>query len=262
MPLLLLLLAALATTALGYMGICDGLDIYNASSMLLQSRHVVVCEIDYPPFAMSSTRLESMQAGGYEIPDSAPMKDGWTGMDIAMLERFSLELGFTYEIKGQAKTEEDGTWANTLTRILPECDMVGTYWTHTAKRREEMLFMSGHIDYSGSMIVRSNEHAETPLENKLYTFFLPFSVGAWFSLAGMTIASGIVMFLLEVTSDASSLNLRNQLYQSVAQCLWGGFSSPARATSVPYQMVNGFIVLILVSACTSARLRIEGRPLA
>ena len=255
---LLLLLAALAT-AVRATGVCDGLSITNSSQDLLRGRHLVVCEIDYPPFAMTTATMDAwkLSKGGGSLPESVQVKDGWSGMDIEMLEMLSFHLGFTYEIEGKVKAEGESNWADMLGRILPECDMIGTYWTHTAGRRNNMLFMIGHIDYSSALIVRKPKTDDAPLVKKLYTFMMPFSASAWVALAAMTIASGFVMYLLEVTQDRTAFGLRNQLYKSAAQCLWGGFADPTTSISVPYHIVNGFIVLILVSACTSAWLRIE-----
>lgn len=252
-----LLLATLVNGLDSGSGVCDGLSVHNKSSNLVRGSHLVICEVHYPPFAISPSRRDE----GYEIPAGAPEKDGWVGMDMVMFEEFAGQLGFTYEVQLREKIAADTNWTSTLFRISGTgCDIVGGFWTHTPLRREGLLFMSGHVDYSSVLIVRANTEDDAPLEQKLWTFLMPFDGYAWLALLAMTIVTGFVMFALESTADATIARAKDALYQSAASTLWGGFAEPKTAVAVPYQVVNGFIVLILVSACKLASK--SDRPIA
>ena len=239
-------------------GVCDSDSVNkNASSTLLRGRHLVICEVDYPPFAVPPSRLDAAIAAGMKIPDGAPGKDGWEGMDFALFEEFSTRLGFTYEVQLREKLTTDTNWTSALYRIMSTtgCDLLGCYWGHTPIRREGVLFMNGHIDFSLVLIVRSHAHEETSLYDKLWTFLLPFHGYTWLALSAMTIVTGFVMLALERAEDRTVKGLKSTMYNSAASMLWGGFPVPTTAIAVPYQVVNAFLVLILVSACTPTRLR-------
>ena len=144
-------------------------------------------------------------------------------------------------------------------QITPTCDVVGTYWTHTPKRRERVLFMTGHIDYSSSLIVRAKTTGVSPISEKLTTFLMPFSPLAWVLLALMTVLTGFVFFTVEATANRTAKGLRDSVYLSAAGMLWGGYETPTTRVAIPFQIVVSFIMLIVVSACMRARLRAGSR---
>ena len=238
--------------------ICDGLALNNGSDVLLRGRHLIVCEVNSPPLAMSKSWTDEhgdYSAGpGRNVLDPTT-KDGWSGLDIDLLEEISTELGFTYEIQERAAKNATEDWNDVLYQITPTCDVVGTYWTHTPKRRERVLFMTGHIDYSSSLIVRAKTTGDAPMSEKLTTFLMPFSPLAWVLLALMTVLTGFVFFTVEATANRTAKGLRDSVYLSTAGMLWGDFQTPTTRVAIPFQIVVSFIVLIVVSACMRVRLR-------
>jgi hypothetical protein len=77
----------------------------------------------------------------------------------------------------------------------------------------------------------------------------PFTGGLWAAVIIVVLGSGLFDFLIErVRQPAARLNA--SLYEYCAGSLWGGFEYPLSRTSAIYQILVGFMMLVLLATYT------------
>lgn len=217
-------------------GVCADVAPDAGAHTALVGKHLVIGELWWGPFA---------------IPDStAPY--GWTGFNIDLIEEMSEMLGFTFEIRDIGYPLANETWTTMIFRAIDDTDLTMSFWIKNGARLKQIEFLEGHIDFSPGLVARRAQKEDLSYwtwEN-LSSFMRPFTWLLWSALVGMVLVSGVADFIIERarTKDAS---LTASLYEYCAGFLWGGFEYPLSKASAVFQIILGFLLLIVVATYTA-----------
>ena len=199
------------------------------ASRLLQGKHLVVNEVNWPPYA----------------EPNASDPHGWTGMDIDILDAASAMLNFTYEIREMPNPAAGQSWSELLDVDISNADLTASYWSHYAHRYDTMHTVEGHVDLSSVLIAdRGSMPATDPL-----SFMLPFTYPLWGVILSVVFLSGLVDYLMERQIDPETATLPSSLGEYMAGILWGGFCTPLSRMSALYQIMVGFLFVVIMSSC-------------
>jgi len=183
----------------------------NVAEDMLRGKHLNVLDYEWPGFA--------------EKDVAAPK--GWKGLDIDLLDEIGERLGFTYEVAEMA-TIGDESWAQMLDRSVEQTDLILSYWGRTTARINTMSMLMGHVDYSSVLVAKKTGATEESFTEKIFQFARPFSLPVWGVLIVLIVLSGLMDYMLE-----------------------RGFEAPRSKTSAVYQIMLGFIVMIVVASYTA-----------
>ena len=226
----------LASLTVATSDLCADTDILaTPASDLLRGKHLRILDYEWPGFAQK---------------DASATPHGWVGFDLDLIKELAARLGFSYEIAEMA-TRGNETWAEMLDRSVWEADLIMSYWGRTPERVGKMAMLSGHIDYSSVLVSKQTASPTTPFVDRVFQFAKPFDPACWAALILMIIASGVVDYLLE-RQDGGSIGA--SIYEYFAGVMWGGFEEPRSRLSAVYQIMLGFVLMIVVAACASAAL--------
>jgi len=138
-------------------------------------------------------------------------------------------------------------------------DVLGTYWTDTAARRDlmDIELLPGHIDTSKILVANIVAAPELGFFDEAFRFKDPFSGWLWLAILGVVLISGFIDWTLEFRTTSQSRghsthwrDLGGSLYEYSAGVLWGGFQEPKSRASAVFQVFIGFMVLIIVAGYT------------
>lgn len=102
--------------------ICEGLSPSTPASQLLVGRHLLLDEMAWWPFAIRDENVPG----------------GFTGLDMDLLYLIAGRLGFTWTVQDMGAKWSNESYTDMLFRRVVEADVVMSYWTHTASRREQV----------------------------------------------------------------------------------------------------------------------------
>ena len=219
--------------------ICEGVDPNLPASQMLRGRHLRVGDMLWRPYA---------------APDNPDHPTGWSGLNIDLLDGFSADFGFTYEIVDVGSPVNAETWTDLMLRSLPDLDLLASFWVNGPDRAEHAMFLYGHIDLSAVLVSRWEHSAVADWDQWTQSFFRflhPFTSHLWFAIAALLFFSGLVDFLIERQIHKSDARLTASLYEYSAGTIWGGFEYPLSKVSAVYQILVGFMMLIFVSSYTA-----------
>ena len=138
-------------------------------------------------------------------------------------------------------------------RVADDCDLLGTFWLHTEERYDKLIMLKGHINMASVLVAKMMSAAETKAANwykSFYSFLEPFTFGLWGLIIVIVLFSGFVDWAVE-RKQKTDIRLTNSLYEYCAGFLWGGFEYPQSRTSAVFQILLGFLVLVLISSYTA-----------
>ena len=192
-------------------------------------------ELEWAPFA--------------RIDATAPR--GWTGFNIELMDELASLLGFTWSIVDIGYPTSGQTWAEHAVAYSESGDLIMSFWYKNADRLKTLLFLDGHIDVSSLLVARREVQTvgDTWSFNNVFSFMLPFTWNLWLCLVALVVLSGVADFVIE-RKKSPDARLHASLYEYAAGFLWGGFEYPLSAASTVFQIMLGFILLIVVSTYT------------
>jgi hypothetical protein len=120
-------------------------------------------------------------------------------------------------------------------------------------RYDNLRMLRGHLDLSTTLVAATlnEERSAASGDNSWgWRFFDPFTPSLWVTLFAVILLSGLADFLVE-RRRSSQAKITKSLYEFTAGFLWGGFQEPLTRTSAMYQLMLGFIVIVVVSAYTA-----------
>jgi len=196
---------------------------------MLAGKHLRVNELEWYPYAFKD--------------DTSP--HGWNGFDIDLLRRLSRQLGFTFEVHEESKLTSEPRWTDTLIRTVEEVDLWASWWMRDTERMNYTVMLSGHVDVSAALVHPPLAPASSALFTGLYA---PFSPYLWLAIIALVLLSGTVDFLLERGNGGT---ITSSLYEYCGGVLWGGFQDPHTRTSAVYQILNAFVMMVIVAAYTA-----------
>ena len=234
--LLIIIHAFLISPAMGFVpgAVCNGVDVMAPAASLLRGKHLRVMELDWYPFAFKDSTAAQ----------------GWRGFDIDLLDEVASLLGFTYEVHEASQLPSETRWTETLIRTVNDVDLWASWWQRDQERMNHTVMLSGHIDASPTLVRPPLEAAGGGgnLLKSFTTFILPFSYPLWGCIILMVLLAGVVDFMIERKEGGK---ITTSLYEYCGGVLWGGFHDPLTRISAVYQIMNAFIILVIVSAYTA-----------
>ena len=209
-----------------------------AASDLLRQRRLRIFDVEWPPFASRDTNVH------------APSGTGWVGFDIDLLDALSHLLGFEYDIVDMGYPPENITWTEWALSLKNDADLTASFWVQQARRRDHAVMLNGHLDVSMVLVAR-RAHVETGFTaESLFSWSRPFSAAVWACLVPLVILSGFVDWLLERDAIPDH-RVTWSLYEYCSGMLWGGFQHPLSKASAVYQIIVGFIFLMVTASYTA-----------
>ena len=240
-------------------GVCQAGYEARAASTWLQGLHLKFGEVSWAPYGIKN--------------ESAPL--GWSGFDIDLANMVAEQLGFTYEVVSLEKQsfcstatcfvgdEDDAveTWDDVLTRGVNETDLILSWWSQKAARREWLGMLTGHVDDSAMMVARTTLVGDfwSTAQAKASSFLQPFTYELWAAVVAMVVIGALSDYGLERGHGGS---IASSLYESSAGVMFGGFQSPRTRISAVYQILLSFCILVVIAAYTAnlaAFILAEGR---
>ena len=211
---------------------CSELD---PSHTALLGKHLTAMELAWAPFAAKDP--------------TAPK--GWTGYNIELMDELASLLGFTYSVVDIGYPTTGQTWTEHAIAYRNHGDVIMSFWFKNAERLKTLVFLDGHINVSPVLIARREQVAkdEAWSINSVFSFMLPFTWNLWGCLVVLVLCSGIADFIIERKASGDA-RLHASLYEYAAGFLWGGFEYPMSGYSAVFQIMLGFILLIVVSTYT------------
>lgn len=205
---------------------------------MLRGKHLLVNELVWIPYAKRD--------------DSHP--SGWSGFNIDLLDKIAGILNFTYEIRDMGYTDDaHPSWNDVLRREIKQADLTMSFWATDPTRWTFARYLQPHTDTGVVLVGRLKTAAESKAESwttSFYSFALPFRVELWVAICAMVVISGLVDFFVE-GRNVKEVKLSSSLYEYCAGFLWGGFEYPLSRSSAIYQIICGFIVMIVISSYTA-----------
>jgi len=233
---LLIMLTATARAATFEAGsICAGINASTPADQMLAGKHLRLLNMEWAPWF-------SATAAG----------TGYEGYDVDMLDAISQSLGFTLEWVDIGYPADGVTWDEHLAAWLYQGDLIGGWWNPSQARLygSDYIFLKGHVDVSPTLVTKMQQAQQQSLANSMSSFMKPFSNALWIMLIGLVLISGLVDFSIERLKTKET-RLTTSLYEYAAGFLWGGWEYPLSKTSAIYQVILGFIVLVVVSTYTA-----------
>ena len=201
--------------------ICSGVNYTTARAQdMLKGKHLLVLDTKWMPYA--------------EPDPSSPV--GWRGLDVDLLNQLSWLLGFSYEIQDMGSPADGETWTDLALKVQYEGDLLASYWSPSAERRDGAFMFKGHLDLSTVLIARLEQASgDAALMKRLGSFSRPFTPGLWAAVIALVLLSGCIDWLAE-RDNMPGHKVTSSLYEYCAGVLWGGFESPLSKTSAIYQV--------------------------
>jgi len=222
--------------------VCEGVDMSGPAADMLRGKHLIIQDMDWLPYAS---------------PDpEGNHPSGWTGLNIELFDHFASVLGFTYNMSDMGYAGAFGpaeTWTEMAYRAIDDADLTGSYWTETNQRLNGVTYVRGTYDLTPVLAARMLSAGETKAETwqkSFYNYLDPFTYGLWCTILAVIICSGVVDWLVERKSVREA-RVTSSIYEYFAGLLWGGFEYPLSKMSAVYQVLGGFIVLVLISSYTA-----------
>jgi hypothetical protein len=219
--------------------VCDGVDVSTPAVDMLRGKHLIIQDMEWMPYAAPNP-------GGRHF-------SGWKGLNIELFDHFATVLGYTYNMSNMGYAQEGESWTEQVYRAVDDADLTGSYWVEDDERLNKASFIRGTYDLTPVLVARMLGAGETKWETwykSFYNFLDPFDKTLWFMILGFIIFSGVVDWLVERKS-VKEARVSSSIYEYFAGLLWGGFEYPLSKMSAVYQVMGGFIVLVLISSYTA-----------
>ena len=249
----------------------------------LNGAHLTLGEVQWAPYAIFNA--------------SAPK--GWSGFDIDLINLVAARLNFTYDIvnleRGPTTCPSEScflgddvppleSWDDVLRRGSIETDLILSWWTDSSARREFLGMLTGHIDDSAIMVVRTEldtwtwnilgPEFWTAVSEKSLAFLRPFTYSLWLTIIAMICIGGFADYLLEreeggrIGNSLCASRRRSSLTpppppfdrspsfrstpvtdESFAGAFFGGYDQPRTRLSAAYQICLSFCMLVVIASC-------------
>lgn len=146
------------------------------------------------------------------------------------------------------------TWTSHAVSNIDNGDLLMSFWFKSLPRLNSVVPLQGHIDVSPGLVALNEIIApETQYDwsfGALTVFMRPFSWPLWGCLVLVVLLSGVTDYIIE-RRHSKEARIQASIYEYAAGFLWGGFHRPLSVASTFYQVLLGFMLLIMVAMYTA-----------